>query len=460
VIRALAAVALLLFVAFLGAADARANGELMGDFRAFYCAGELAREHAFTYAQQTIAPCESRREPGFFTAQAATTVPAPLPGYAIAFFEPFSLLPFRTAAALWAFLTLACIVAGVVLVAALGWMQFDAAIVLVALLAGAAIVPPGELAGVAFLGLMLLAYGCERDAPAPRIAGMLLLALEPQIALCAYAVLAARSEYWRELFAAVVVLAAGALLAVGPTQTLGYVTGFLPAHVAAELHRAQQYTIGWALAQAGLAASLALWIGRACFAVAIAASFFLGRRSTGALSIAAAAALSLALGPFVHLNHLICALPAALVAGGPFGTLAALLIAFPPTVLFSQVLLIVIVPIAIYWVVRAEDGSARAGAYGALAGVVVIAVLAGVSRRLGFSFVASTAAGNGWAAYVARHDVVSGALIWLVKAPVWMGVAFAAFEAARLAGRLQAGHGRNRRQRGGRTGRASSGIFE
>jgi hypothetical protein len=458
--RAVAAAALLALVTFFGVSNARANHELMGDFRAFYCAGELARAHAFNYDQPAIAPCESRPQPGFFTAGASTSVPAPLPGYAIALFEPLALLPFPAAAVLWGCITLGCVLCACALVAALGWMRIDAAIVLAAILTGAVIVPPGELGGVAFLGLMLLAFGCERDLAPARIAGLLLLAFEPQIALCSYAVLIWRSEYWRELFAAAVVLAAATLFAIGPQAAVAYVAGVLPAHVATELHRAQQYTIGWALVQMGAPSAIAVWTGRVCYLLAIASAALIGKRSSGAVAVVAAAALALAFGPFVHLNHLICALPAALATESSLGLFAALLIAFPPTVLFSQVLLVVVVPVAIYWILRAQDASARASAYAALMGVVIIAAIAAISERVGFSFVTSHVRGNDWAAYVARHDVVNGALIWIVKAPVWAGVALAAFTAIRSATRLQRRGRGNARKRGGRSSRTSAGVLE
>jgi hypothetical protein len=69
-------------------------GQTLGDFRAFYCAGSVASQHLDPY---TVAPLEACEAPlglrSFFSGTPAAVLPAPLPGYLIAFFAIFSLIP-------------------------------------------------------------------------------------------------------------------------------------------------------------------------------------------------------------------------------------------------------------------------------------------------------------------------------------------------------------------------------
>ena len=415
---------------------------MFGDFRAFYCAGELVRQHAFSYAESAIAPCESVSLPGFYTASSATVVPAPLPGYLAALFVPFSLLPFPLACAAWTAFSVACVFAAFAVLARLGWARFDTAVVASAILLGTAVLVQGELSSVALLGIALVIYGCERDRAALRVAGLVLAFAEPQIALGVAAVLAARRRTLFEVFAVVVGLFALSLVTIGWSANVAYLQDFLPAHVAAELARAQQYTLSWAFAQLGASPAVALWCGRVFFAAALAAAYWCGRRGRPEIAVAGGAALALAFGPFVHLDHLICALPAAFVAAREIriaGALALLLVALPVTAIFAQPLLLLAVPVVVFWVLVSFGISSRAATYGALAGVMTGAAFAVVSVRLGFNFSAGRASGGAWATYIARHEVVTGLLIWIVKAPVWIGLASIAVVAAALAVRSEFG---------------------
>ena len=75
---------------------------LMGDFRAFYCAGAAVAQHANPYLEEPLRSCEQNAgppaEPAFLRPVA---LPAPLPPYALALFVPFARLPFPAAALLY-----------------------------------------------------------------------------------------------------------------------------------------------------------------------------------------------------------------------------------------------------------------------------------------------------------------------------------------------------------------------
>jgi len=431
--RIVAALALLAYVTIAGVLSAHARGEFMGDFRAFYCAGELARAHAFTYDPAALTACESRPESGFFTAT-ETSVPAPLPGYAIAPFALLSFLPFPVASALWFTAVLACGIAGVWLLSKLGLVPFDLGIALASILLGAVNAPVGELPPLAFLGMALVMHGCKHDDRRARIVGLLLTFAEPQIALGVAVALAATATDWRryaEIAGTLALLGALTVATVGFDQTLAYAITVVPAHVASEVQRVQQYTLSWVLAQLNVAPAGALWIGRAAYLGSLFYTYGVARRpgTDPARAVAAGGALALFFGPFVHLDHILCALPAALLVADALpvtGAIGLLLLAIPLTVVFGNPLLIVAVPIVTYW--------ATAQAYAALGATVAALGIAGISARIGFTFRSAAATSGTWAQYIARHDIVSGLLIWIVKAPVWIGLGISAIGVVRLLG--------------------------
>jgi hypothetical protein len=214
----------------------------------------------------------------------------------------------------------------------------------------------------------------------------------------------------------------------------------LPAHVASEVQRVQQYTISWALAQLDAPVSAALWLGRGLFLGALAYIYIVARR-TGTdtvRSVGAGAGVALLFGPFVHLDHLLCALPAALIVANTFpriGTIGTLLLALPVTVIFGNPLLIPVVPIVTFW--------ATLQRYAALGTTIAALGLAGISARIGFTFRSAAVTGSTWAEYIARHDIVSGLLIWIVKMPAWIGLGISAIGALRsaLSSKRQSGSG-------------------
>jgi hypothetical protein len=362
-------------------------------------------------------------------------VPAPLPGYLAALFVPFSMLSFPAACAVWTVVMLAATVLACLALAQLEWIAFDAALAASAVLVGTTILPSGELSPLAFAGVALVILGCARDRPILRIAGMLLASAEPQIALGVAAVLAARRRTLCEAAVVAVALAVVCVLAIGRAESVAYVRDVLPTHVASELLRAQQYTIPWGLAQSGVAAATALLTGRIMYALALLAAFLCGAWGRPAPAASAGAALTLAFGPFVHLDHLICALPAAALAARSYraGSVALLALVLPVTAVFTQPLLVFAVPLIAYWVFRTYGYSVRVASYGALCFVAAAAAFAWTSERVGFAFRHTAASGGLWVQYVARHDVAAGALIWIVKVPVWVGLAYATVAACALA---------------------------
>ncbi|MGH7757112.1 MAG: hypothetical protein ACREM8_12635, partial [Vulcanimicrobiaceae bacterium] len=72
------------------------------DFRAYYCGAVVAAAGGDPYRAEPLGACESAAAGAFgYVLFPHLVMPAPLPGYALAFFAPFAALPFPTASAIW-----------------------------------------------------------------------------------------------------------------------------------------------------------------------------------------------------------------------------------------------------------------------------------------------------------------------------------------------------------------------
>lgn len=91
---------------------------LMGDFRAFYCAGAAVASGADPYRMQPLLACEAATPATSRTpAGDGVAVPAPLPPYALLPFALLSRLPFPLAALAYLVLSVAAGIAGAVVLA-------------------------------------------------------------------------------------------------------------------------------------------------------------------------------------------------------------------------------------------------------------------------------------------------------------------------------------------------------
>ncbi|MDQ2866628.1 MAG: hypothetical protein M3R51_10410 [Candidatus Eremiobacteraeota bacterium] len=419
---------------------------LMGDFRAFYCAGELAREGRFDYSLDRIAPCESRPVPApFFSATRKLAVPAPLPGYAIAPFAVLSLLPYAAAAVLWWIALFATAVSTAVALARLKWSAFGIALLALALPVGLVCMPLGELPPFALAGIAMCALGMRSDRPALRAAGFALLCSQPQLAVAAaIAMICAVPKSWREVAAVAVALAALSLVTIGVSQNVAYVRDFLPAHVASEVVRVQQYTLSWALAEIGVSFPIAIAAGRVAYGIALVLAGFFALRLSAADEKAAACAVGVVLalfgGPFVHQDHIACAVPAALWLASRkirAGIVAVVLFALPVASIFANPVLVPLVAVCSFSISRAYRASMRVSGYSSLGAMAATVCLALLSVRLRFAFHSAAHGAGVWASYVSTHNVVGGALIWIIKAPVWIALLLVSIGAFQLATRYE-----------------------
>lgn len=70
------------------------NYSFLRDFRAFYCGGHVLMMGSDPYRVQPLLACENTVVAG---SESGVAIPAPLPGYALATFALFALLPYTVA---------------------------------------------------------------------------------------------------------------------------------------------------------------------------------------------------------------------------------------------------------------------------------------------------------------------------------------------------------------------------
>ncbi|MGB6953399.1 MAG: hypothetical protein WBE15_15780, partial [Candidatus Cybelea sp.] len=120
------------------------TGFFAGDFRAFYCAARVASQGADPYQTQPLGGCErSVGSDAFFRKNPGVTIPAPLPGYAIAALIPLAQLPYAIAVACWLGLLLLAWLACVLTLARFARVQWETALGAFALSLGTLSLPFG-----------------------------------------------------------------------------------------------------------------------------------------------------------------------------------------------------------------------------------------------------------------------------------------------------------------------------
>ncbi|MGH7747022.1 MAG: glycosyltransferase 87 family protein, partial [Candidatus Dormibacteria bacterium] len=290
------------------------------DFVSFYCGAKAQLAGADPYLNEPLRSCEHA---GFAASGVPMVrnlvVPAPLPAFALAFFTPFALLPFRIAASLWFLLSVGATVAsGIVLGRNSGIRAGRLAVVLL----GAVLYPSLAFGQVMPLVVLLLVLcGAALRAERPRLAALLAaaMALEPHAGLAAILALALWVPRARAPLAAVLGgLAALTLAFGGPARALEYLTRVLPAQARGEgLDFNAQYGLSALVHVFGAAPSLALLIGTLSYLAMLALGLGLAPRFARALEEPAAlvyapVAFAMLGGVYVHAYTLAAVLPLAL----------------------------------------------------------------------------------------------------------------------------------------------------
>ncbi len=290
------------------------------DFRAFYCSAAVARDGANPYTAQPIHRCELAL-PGdpFAPYSRVTALPAPVPGYVIALFIPFSFLPFAVAARAWtAVLCLACIVA---ILCTRRMTSLDATTVTAAFLLSlcAASLGLGESVPLFVAAIAVAAMLAQNERWAGVCAAAAASMIEPHLGLPAVIALFLWAPHTRRLLiVACGGLAALSIATLGTHANVEYFTRVLPAHAFSELGSDAQLSLSVILNGIGVRPEQAAALGTASYVIACACGIWLARilardLNSKAFLTVTPVALAMAGGTFIHVTQMAAALPLALL---------------------------------------------------------------------------------------------------------------------------------------------------
>lgn len=420
------------------------TGFLAGDFRAFYCAARVASTGADPYRTQPLNTCERSIGPRvFFHKNPGVTIPAPLPGYAIATLEPFSLLPFGIAAGLWALLLLLAWLAAVVALSRFAQLPWESALAAFALSLGTLSLPFGEVVPLSVACICLSGYFAWKARwQAAALFGTVAM-IEPHLGLplCIALAIWAPATRW-VLAAGFAALAAISLFAVGLPVNLEYFTSVLPAHALSELTRDTQYSASAVFAALGMTPNAAvraggLWYGAMVIAGTVVAGKLARKSGNAAYLACIPPAFAVFGGSFIHITQIAVAIPAAILLVGDarppqraWAIAALLLLVVPWGWVVSPALIVApVVPVAVLtWAYSGRNATATL-----LAAIGAAAMVFGLQHLYTFAgphFGAHAALPPmdprlpeaSWSAYSLRSSAGSLAA-WAVRIPTWTALA-------------------------------------
>lgn len=449
--------AAIIFFAALTIVEVRAwpTDLVMGDYRAFYCGARVAFDRQNPYERTPLAACESAptRKPLYRTSP-GQILPAPIPGYVAAALIPLAILPFEYSALIWTLLLIAAGFTALGILVRLGAGTFPVLLIVFAIPLFSNSFAVGELPPLALLGVSLVALALAGEKTRWLVPGLALAMVEPQVGICVAAALCAlRRTYWPYVAATLLGLAVVSVATVGFSANVQYVRDVLPAHLYAELPGIQQYSLSWALDRLGFMPTVSLALGKLWYVAMIVAAVTLARapiaRRSPEFVPFAAAAFAVTLGPFVHLDHIALALPAALWlasrAKRPSFVLVAAIVALgiPMLYILGTPWLILPVPLIAAWIGnhygRSRDAGLRTAAVATvlLVAIEALAVHTGTGLHvLGSAQPVSVGTQDEWARFIRQHEVMTAWSFWIVKLPTWYGV-LATFAACLLSIRPQ-----------------------
>lgn len=306
----------LMFAAMIILHGASASSYLMGDFRAFYCAGAAIAQGANPYLEEPLRSCESEtgppREPLVLRSVA---LPAPLPPHALMLFVPLALLPFPLAAAIYGVLLM---VAMAFCVAAYARITGAPTLLLNVIFAGITATVTlyvGQPVPFVLLALAATALHLREQRWIAASACAVAASIEPHLAL---PVLVAMFVVFAPTRAPLVLLGlctvGAGVLALGLPITLTYVREVVPAHALANAFE-WQFSLTSLLTSLGLAAAPAIRAGEVMFALMTAIGTWVAwrlmrREGDRALIAIVPPAFAVFGGVHVHFQQIAVAFPA------------------------------------------------------------------------------------------------------------------------------------------------------
>ena len=311
-------------------------GERYADFRAFYCAGQTVRAHADPYREHPLRECEhSVAAPGASAVINDITIPAPLPGYALALFAVIAILPFGMAVLLCLCASTAALVLTVVLVTRFMRLPGVVAAIVIGFPSAILAIELGQV--TPFIGLAMMATATLLAAGKPRSAALaaLPIALEPHVALpILLALLIGAPKTRGMLVIGGIGLGALSIAVLGVNLNLEYIRDVLPAHALANIPDLSQLSAAHFAYVLGVPLAAARTIGSVWYAAAtllgIAVALVLRSRFGLAGLVLIPPAFALFGGLHVHSTQLLLGIPAFLLvfANAARGRLALAILIF------------------------------------------------------------------------------------------------------------------------------------
>ncbi|MEA2787108.1 MAG: hypothetical protein QOF71_3212 [Candidatus Eremiobacteraeota bacterium] len=291
---------------------------VMGDFRAFYCAGAVIAQGANPYLEEPLRGCERDAgppaEPAFLRPVA---LPAPLPPYALALFVPFGMLPFPVAAVLYGLLLIAAMTGATTLYVRVTGVSSVLLNVVFAAITATVTYYVGQPVPLVFLALAAAALFARKGRWMAAGACAVAASIEPHVALPALAgMFVALPRTRLPIVVSGAVLGAAGVLAVGFATSVAYVRDVVPAHALANAFE-WQFSLTSVLTSFGVAAPLAIRCGELMFAAMVALGVAVAlrlRKLTGdaAVMVLIPPAFGVFGGVHVHFQQLAVAFPAIL----------------------------------------------------------------------------------------------------------------------------------------------------
>ena len=291
---------------------------VMGDFRAFYCAGQAIAHGANPYLNEPLHSCEAAAGPPYEPAfLKPVALPAPLPPYALLLFVPFALLPFPVAAVCWGTLLVASMALAVALLRRVAGVSSVVLDLVFAPIAATVTFYVGQPVPLVFAALAGAALFVRRERWAAAAACGAFASIEPHVALAALAgMLVAFPRARVPVLLCGAVLAAVSVLGVGFGTAVSYVREVVPAHALANVYE-WQFSLTSVLTSLGVAAPAAIRAGELMFAAMTLLGVLVAlrlKKMTGdpAVMVIVPPAFALFGGVHVHFQQLAVAFPAVL----------------------------------------------------------------------------------------------------------------------------------------------------
>lgn len=289
---------------------------VMGDFRAFYCAGSVMAQNANPYLEEPLRGCEREAGPPYEPAfLRPVALPAPLPPYALLLFAPFALLPFPVAAVLYGALLIAAMAAATALFARVTGASSLLLNVVFAAITATVTYYVGQPVPLVFLAIAAAALFARNACWSAAGACAVAASIEPHVALPAIvAMLVALPRTRVPIVIGGLVLALAGVLAVGLPTSIAYVRDVVPAHALANAYE-WQFSLTSVLTSLGVGAPLAIRCGELMFAAMVALGVVVARRlraltGDAAVLVIVPPAFAVFGGVHVHFQQLAVAFPA------------------------------------------------------------------------------------------------------------------------------------------------------